>query len=43
MVEVEVYVAGSDVGGHCYDGGGVEAADETAGRDAVEVWHDDVH
>lgn len=43
MLEVELNVITTDVGGHGDDRGTVELADQMAGRYTIQVRHDDVH
>ena len=43
MLEVELDVITSDVGGHSNDRSSVELADKVAGGHAVQVGHYDIH
>lgn len=43
MLEIELNVITSDVGGHGDDRSSVELADEVACRHTVQIGHDDIH
>jgi hypothetical protein len=43
VLEVELNIIASDVGGHGNDGSSVELADQMTGRHAVQVRHNDIH
>ena len=43
MLEVHLDIITSNIRGHSNDRCAIELPDDVAGRNSVEVWHDDVH